>query len=394
MRSSLSLVCACVLWWWCRFLRLSSPEKFHENTQHTHGDEKIALVLLLQLLSNPHTTDESNMRDPKTVKKKTLALSLSDRLLGFCGFVTPYIGIQCLIVAIPVGSVLYPKSLTVTLPYFVYTLTFGRFEMNDGRHRPEFSQNSILCRWMRRFLQMEEALLPIPRELKEAEAKPKAQFVFAQFPHAVWADYHVPMEGLWSQVFPNIYRNIRTLVASVLFRLPIVREWSLWTGGIDASRNVAEQALDRGRSILVRPGGEAEQLRTCRGKEIVYLKNRRGFLRLAMARGIPVVPCYVFGASDYHYTWNGFFAPREWIQKRFGVCLPIAVGYFGTLCPLPVKTSVAFGKPLTFPVKEKGNPTKEELIKAHAMFCEELTNLFDTHKRALGYRDRELEIIL
>jgi 1-acyl-sn-glycerol-3-phosphate acyltransferase len=241
-----------------------------------------------------------------------------------------------------------------------------------------------------------EIALPLPEELVQEEAKPNAQFIVAEFPHAVWADYHVPLDALLHQpnVFPNVAPNIRSLCASVLFRVPIVREWCLWTSGIDASKPVAEAALKRGRTLVVRPGGLAEQLRTTKGKEIVYLSQRKGFLVLAMKHNVPVVPCYIFGASDYHYTWNDwFFGPREFIQKRFGVCLPLAVGYLGSMCPRPIKTTITFGKPIYFEVKENGNPTDEEISTAHKIFCDALIALFDEHKCALGYSDRQLEIV-
>jgi hypothetical protein len=40
---------------------------------------------------------------------------------------------------------------------------------------------------------------------------------------------------------------------------------------VDASRAVAARALQRGRSLMVIPGGEAEQLRTRKGVEELYL---------------------------------------------------------------------------------------------------------------------------
>lgn len=201
------------------------------------------------------------------------------------------------------------------------------------------------------------------------------------------------MDGLWQNIFPNIYRHIRTLTASVLFRVPVIRELGLWTSSIDASRNVAEQALGRGRTILVRPGGEAEQLRTTRGREIVCLNDRKGFIRLAMRNNVPVVPCYVFGASDYHYTWNGLYRPREWLQKQFGVCIPLALGNGCSPCPLPVKTTVVFGEPLHFEARSIGNPSLSEIERGHANFRKELENLFEKHKHGLGYGDRKLDII-
>jgi 1-acyl-sn-glycerol-3-phosphate acyltransferase len=321
-------------------------------------------------------------------------LAPHDRFIGYLSFSLSYFFIIILTFGLPLGLVFFPRSigLFVTLPYWTYTLTIGRYEMRDGFHRTEFSKNFFVFRAMRKLLRME--ISPLPQELIDAEAKPNAQFVFAEFPHAVWADYHVSMDGLWPTVFPNIYPQIRSLTASILFRAPIIREWALWTSCIDASRHVAEAALDRGRTLLVRPGGEAEQLRTTRGREIVFLSKRKGFLKLALKRNVPVVPCYVFGASDYHFTWNGlFFRPREWLQKRFGVCLPIALGYWGSMCPLPVKTTVVFGKPLWFDVKERGNPSFDEVEAAHKQFHKALHSLFEEHKKALGYGDRELEIV-
>lgn len=326
------------------------------------------------------------------MNSESKALKFLDLLKGYFSFNVPYFLVAILSVGFPIGLLTFPKSfgLLVVIPYWTYTLTIGRYEIRDGCPNQEMSKNFIIFRAMRKFLGMN--ILDLPKQLVEAEQKPDAQFVFAMFPHAVWSDYHVAMHGLWQSIFPNIYQNIRTLTASVLFRVPIIRELGLWTSCIDASRTVAEKSLERGRSILVRPGGEAEQLRTTRGREIIYLKRRKGFLRLAMKKNVPVVPSYVFGASDYHHTWNGFFPPREWLQKRFGVCIPLAIGYFCSPCPLPIKTTVVFGLPMRFQMKDQGNPSASEIDAAHEQFCDSLMQLFEKHKRDLGYGDRVLEI--
>jgi 1-acyl-sn-glycerol-3-phosphate acyltransferase len=343
--------------------------------------------------SEPSSPQPPAAMPPESSDPSSPQPSRWDLLKGFMSFNICYTSATALTFGLPLLLIHYPKSfgLLVTLPYWTYTLSFGRHEIRDGRHWPAFSKSFILFRAMRRHLGIH--IHPLPSALKQAEEQPNARFVFAMFPHAVWSDYHVAMDGLWQSIFPNIYQNIRTLTASVLFRVPVIRELGLWTSGIDASRKIAEKALDRGRTILVRPGGEAEQLRTNQGREIVYLKNRKGFIRLAMRNNVPVVPCYVFGASDYHYTWHGFFKPREWLQKKFGVCVPLALGYCFSLCPFPVKTTVVFGEPLLLETKETGNPSPSEVDRGHAKFCQELEKLFEKHKHDLGYRDRKLEIV-
>ena len=321
-------------------------------------------------------------------------LTLSTKIIGVLCFNLLGFLVLVVVVGMLAGCVLYPRSvgLYLVVPYFSYTLLIRRDEMKDGNHWAYFSKNFFLFPPMRRFLGLEIAM-PY-KELVEAEQKPNAQFVLAVFPHGTQSDYRILLDGMLPQVLPNVAEKCRVLAATVLFRIPIVREFALWTGCVDARRSVAESLLGRGRTMMVLPGGEAEQIRTTRGKEIVYLKNRKGFIKLAMRKGVPVVPVYVFGASDYYHTSHAMFGPRLWLMKSFGVCITLAAGYLGSFhCPLPTKTTVVFGKPLVFTMKEKGAPTAKELDAAHVKFMTALTNIFDEHKTELGYGDRTLEIV-
>jgi hypothetical protein len=314
---------------------------------------------------------------------------------GFLSFNAIYMVVISVCLLMLAGLYLSPKwvCLYLILPYYTLTLTLGKHEVKDGDRWLAFSKQFFIFRTNRKYLNL-KLLHSVPKILLEAEKAPNAQFLIAVFPHGTASDYRILMDGLLDQVFPNVHGKIRTLAATVLFRIPIIRELALWTGCIDARRYVAEKALDNGRTLVVVPGGEAEQIRTTRGKEIVYLKHRKGFIKLAMRKGVPVIPTYAFGASDYFYTSHAFFGPREWLRKRFGVCIPLSVGLWGSFfCPLPVDTTIIFGKPLSFEMKLKGAPTTEELDVAHAKFCSSLTELFDEHKEALGYGDRKLDIV-
>ncbi len=261
---------------------------------------------------------------------------------------------------------------------------------------------------MRRYLEL--GFFPLPKELVQAEAKENAQFVFAAFPHGCNSDFRALMDGVLGEVLPNLIETdrIRSLAASILFKIPVVREICLWTGCIDASRKYAEIALQNQKSLLILPGGEAEQIRTTYGKEKIYLSRRKGFIKLAMRKGVPLVPIYVFGVSDSYYTYHRtdkfdwtFFNLRYYLQKNLGICIMICTGLWGSwLCPLPKKTTIVFGKPIWFQPSNEGlsndsggfEPTNEELDKGHALFVKELTALFDEHKTRLGYGDRTLEV--
>lgn len=321
-------------------------------------------------------------------------IKLTTRILGFLSF--NLIGTLLLVVgaALLAGLYLFPREvgLYFVVPYYTYTLLLRRDELRDGTHWPSFSKHFIFFPAMRRYLNLEIAC-PLPKELKEEDKKPGAQFVLAVFPHGANCDYRVIMDGMLDDALPNTAHKVRALAATVLFRLPIVREIALWTGCVDARRSVADSLLKRGYSFLVLPGGMAEQIRTIRGREEVYLKKRKGFVKLAMRHGVPVIPMYVFGASDYYYTSRALYGFRLWLMNTLAISIPLAFGSYGSfLCPLPIKSTIVFGKLLHFKLKEKGSPTPEEVEAAHADFIVALTSLFDEHKERLGYGDRTLEI--
>jgi 1-acyl-sn-glycerol-3-phosphate acyltransferase len=345
------------------------------------------------------------------------------RTPAFLGFIC-YGGLMLppvlLFLALLVGTVIYPHivGLGVVLPYYTYTLFLDRKDVKDGAPWPLFSQHYFIFPILRRFLNMK---IVASDELLEVDAKANPnmannisrtgngngngneiknskqaapQFLFAVFPHGSNVDYRLLMEGMLYETLPHLAPNIRTLAATVIFRLPLVREFALWTGCIDASRAVASRALRAGRSILVLPGGEAEQIRTVHGKEKVYLHRRKGFIKIALRHGVPIVPVYVFGASDYYHTWFVGYGLRLWIMKQTGICITLAFGLYGSvLCPMPVETTIVFGKPLDFTVKEAGAPSDKEVVDAHQQFCQALRELFDKHKKSLGYGDRQLEIL-
>uniref|UniRef100_A0A7S4IJ80 Acyltransferase n=1 Tax=Odontella aurita TaxID=265563 RepID=A0A7S4IJ80_9STRA len=292
------------------------------------------------------------------------------------------------------GSFYYPSTigLYVLVPYLSYTILFRRDEVNKGNPWPSFSKNFPGFRCLQEYLGL-EFKEPLPKELVEAENIDEAQFIFAVFPHGTNVDYRIIMDGMLGKVLPNVAKKLRVLSASVLFRLPLVREFSLWTHCIDARRFVAEKNLDNGMSLLVIPGGMDEQLRTVYGKETIFLSKRKGFIKLAMRQGIPIVPVYIFGCSDMFRTSNAFFRFRLWIMKTVGACIPLCMGLAGSFCPLPIKTTVVFGKPMAFEIKKVGAPSVEEVNRAHATFTDAVLNLFDEHKNALGYGDRELHIL-
>jgi hypothetical protein len=201
------------------------------------------------------------------------------------------------------------RALTfVYVPYYTWTQLVSPLHLKDGYQSPWFALHFPLFNCLRK---MSDFTVTTPsKAFQLAEAKPGAQFIFAFFPHGADSSFRIQMEGLLPTFLPNISSKVRALAASVLFTIPIIREISLFTGCISASRKIADRCLQRGNSVIVIPGGEAEQLLTECGKEIIFLKSRKGFIKLGIVHGIPLVPAYTFGQNDVFATSNACYGIR------------------------------------------------------------------------------------
>jgi hypothetical protein len=87
---------------------------------------------------------------------------------------------------------------------------------------------------------------------------------------------------------------------------------------------------------------------------------------------------------------------RQALVKALGVALPLFWGRFTMMDPLPLPVNMVFGEPLDFAklglCKQKGQPTDEEVVRAHAAYKAALVGLFDANKAKYGAAGRELTL--
>lgn len=66
---------------------------------------------------------------------------------------------------------------------------------------------------------------------------------------------------------------------------------------LPASRDSITQILKSGKSVVLVPGGVREIHFVKKGKEVVFLKQRFGFVKLAIQTGSPLLPVFAFGQT-------------------------------------------------------------------------------------------------
>jgi 1-acyl-sn-glycerol-3-phosphate acyltransferase len=85
------------------------------------------------------------------------------------------------------------------------------------------------------------------------------------------------------------------LAYDLLFALPGVGPFLRRLGALPASTSRAESALADGACVLVYPGGDLEACRPWTQRNKVDFADRKGFVRLALRCGVPVVPVAAHG---------------------------------------------------------------------------------------------------
>ena len=77
-----------------------------------------------------------------------------------------------------------------------------------------------------------------------------------------------------------------------------MRQLFWWVGTRPASRSSIAQILKSGKSVALVPGGVRETHHMEPGKEVLFLKQRMGFVRLAIQQGSPLLPVFAFNQTQ------------------------------------------------------------------------------------------------
>jgi 1-acyl-sn-glycerol-3-phosphate acyltransferase len=172
-------------------------------------------------------------------------------------------------------------------------------------------------------------------DFKSSVAK-GGQFVFAVHPHGMLSIDHflffTDAVNFLSSICPFPRRD---LGASIIFSIPFMRELCLWLGTVDAGASTAHNVLSQGFSMQLFPGGIQEQLATDHTKPSLVAKERTGFIKLALAYDVPIVPVYVFGEDKLFTRMNFLLGFRRMLLRRFRIGWPLFYGRLDRLGLLP-----------------------------------------------------------
>lgn len=142
-------------------------------------------------------------------------------------------------------------------------------------------------------------------------------------------------------------------------------------GALRASHESAAAAFAAGRKVAVFPGGNREAYRPFARRYRVEMGDRRGFVRLALRHGVPIVPMvHVGGHSGFVVVHDGkplarLLRAEKWLRSDtwplwFGLPFGVFLGP-GMHVPLPVKCLCSFLDPID--PADFGDPDDPETVE-------------------------------
>jgi 1-acyl-sn-glycerol-3-phosphate acyltransferase len=158
-------------------------------------------------------------------------------------------------------------------------------------------------------------------------------------------------------VFQHTGRWVHPLGDRFWFRVPIIAEWMTKLGVVPADPKTARDFLMSDHAVGTGPGGMWEALRPSRDRFRLRWEGRRGFARLALETGTPVVLAACPHADLAYTIYESTLTDAAYRHLKFP--LPIVRGFGPTLFPRPVKLTAHFSE--VIPVAPNPQPSDEHV---------------------------------
>lgn len=263
----------------------------------------------------------------------------------------------------------------VTIISLLYSITFIDLSEIKGGRTWLWSRGCFLFKIFKKRFNI--------KIIKTIDLDSEQQYIFGIHPHGILpfgtmsaiADYE--HDNSFDSLFPGI--RYRILTASFCFYIPIYRDFFLGFGAIDAARFSAMHTFNKGYSLVLYPGGATEALYSDPDKDILLLKKRKGFIRLALMCGASLVPIFGFNENNTFSqfdTKNSYVVSlKQWFQNLFGISLPL----LKNIIPRKVPITVVVGSPIKVPKID--NPIDKDIQKYLDIYIQNITNLYSKYAK-------------
>ena len=142
---------------------------------------------------------------------------------------------------------------------------------------------------------------------------------------------------LGHQIFQHQKRVPRIIAHKLWFVSKDISVHAKKLGLIPANYENGLKILKKGDPLILFPEGEEGNFKPT--KQRYQLRRfRRGFIRLALTTGVPIIPATVIGAEETHITLSQI----RWAKQVLGIIVPVPLN----VLPLPARWHIKFHEPV------------------------------------------------
>nr|XP_023418311.1 2-acylglycerol O-acyltransferase 1 [Cavia porcellus] len=238
--------------------------------------------------------------------------------------------------------------------------------------------------------------------IKTHDLDPSHNYIFGAHPHGIFSFGTFGNFALKSPDFEKLFPGLTPYFhgTSCWFLFPLLREYMISVGVLSVSKKSLSYVLSKkggGNISVIMLGGAKESLDTHPGNFTLFIRQRKGFVTMALTHGAYLVPVFSFGENDVYKqiqnpegSWVRTVQNR--LQKIMSIALPLFYGrgiFQGTFGLMPYRKPVhtVVGRPI--PVQRTPHPTQQQVEELHQTYMEELRKLFEEHKGKYGIAEHE-----
>eukprot|EP00003_Mantamonas_plastica_P018844 TRINITY_DN3073_c0_g1_i1.p2 TRINITY_DN3073_c0_g1~~TRINITY_DN3073_c0_g1_i1.p2 ORF type:complete len:160 (-),score=53.13 TRINITY_DN3073_c0_g1_i1:3-482(-) len=138
---------------------------------------------------------------------------------------------------------------------------------------------------------------------------------------------------------------------------------------------------DQKKNLWVIPGGSKEVLEARPNTDILVLKKRRGFIKIAMLSGAHLVPTFTFGVSDTYDQIDLLKPIQRWMIKTWRMVIPVYVGRWGSFLSHAVPITTVVGAPIEVPKVDSFEEIDNDVVdEIHEQYISALKELYNEYK--------------
>ncbi|KAH8299432.1 hypothetical protein KR044_001467 [Drosophila immigrans] len=254
--------------------------------------------------------------------------------------------------------------------------------------------------------------------VKTADLPPNKNYIVASFPHGILGTGICINMGLeisqWLKLFPQVRPKVGTLDQH--FMVPFLRDLIRWWGLVSVSKGSLNYYLTKSNdpkdannrdgftsnAVAILVGGAQEAMDSHPGQYIITLKNRKGFVKMAIRTGSAIVPSISFGEVD---IFDQVDNPPDSLLRRLqtlvkkitGISPLIPVGrgflnYSFGFVPYRRPIVQVVGAPID--VIQSAQPDADYVDELHGKVVAAVEQLFEAHKQKYMPNSAKIKLVI